>query len=615
LISAGSVTLSGLVGVGDGADGLANPEVPQSEGDEGEGGAPEEGQAPEVDAASIGAAGSEITTTFAGLNHRQNRLANGGNQFSSEPPDQALCVGPNHVLEGVNTVMRVYNKDGSPASSVLSYNEFFGYPPAITRNPPPTPPVFGAFLTDPICHFDADSGRFFMAVLTIDQDPVTGGFTGANRLDIAVSASDDPTGRWNLYKLPVQNDGTEGTPNHHCDSQPVPDPEQKDHPSACIGDYPHIGSDNYGVYLTTNEYSFFSDGSNGGAGYTGSQIYAFSKSQLIAGAASPTMVSFENPALGPFRSFTVWPAISPAGHASNASGGTEFFLSSTLGDGSETGNTAPSEDRIGVWAITNTSSLDSATPNLQLSNKLIEADTYTLPPKATQKDGPSPLRECLNDRSDLFGPGLGCWALFLDAAPAEPETLALLDSGDTRMQQVLYADGRLWGALNTGVEVDDETRAGVLWVKVKPSIKRGVLRGAEVTRSGYVGLSGNDVTYPALGRTSNGKIVMAATVSGNDHYPSASYTVINSRHPSVKIISEGVGPQDGFSGTLSVGNGRPRWGDYGATAMDGDTLWLASETIEQSCTLTEYLTGAIGSCGQTRTALANWGTRVSALQI
>jgi hypothetical protein len=26
--------------------------------------------------------------TFAGLNHRNQRLANGGNQFSLEPPDQ-----------------------------------------------------------------------------------------------------------------------------------------------------------------------------------------------------------------------------------------------------------------------------------------------------------------------------------------------------------------------------------------------------------------------------------------------------------------------------------------------------------------------------------------------
>ena len=52
----------------------------------------------------------------------------------------------------------------------------------------------------------------------------------------------------------------------------------------------------------------------------------------------------------------------------------------------------------------------------------------------------------------------------------------------------------------------------------------------------------NDVTYPALGVSSSGKVVIAATVTGNDHYPSASYTVLSDRHPTVRIISEGVGP-------------------------------------------------------------------------
>ncbi len=396
LISAGSVRLSGLAGVS-GVEGLSNPETHAAEGDEGSRDEPTPGPAPRVEGSKVRAAGAEVGLTFAGLNHRDNRLANNGNQFSSEPPDQALCVGPNHVLEGVNTVLRVYNKDGSPASPTISYNEFFNYPPAINR----TTGESGAFLTDPICHFDADSGRFFMAVLTLDQDPDTGQFTGKNRLDIAVSATDDPTGEWKLYKLPVQNDGTEGTPDHHCDPEVTPPPGMTN-PAACIGDFPHIGTDNYGVYLTTNEYSFFGDGSEGGFAYTGSQIYAFSKAQLVAGADSPTMVSFENPNLGPFRSFTVWPAISPAGQAASDSGGTEFFLSSTLGDGSETGNFAPNENRIGVWAITNTSSIDSATPNLKLSNKLIKADTYSLPPHATQKDGPTPLRDCVNDNSRLL---------------------------------------------------------------------------------------------------------------------------------------------------------------------------------------------------------------------
>ncbi|HZX55957.1 MAG TPA: hypothetical protein VFE86_14825, partial [Ilumatobacteraceae bacterium] len=211
LVSAGSVTLSGLAAAG-GVDGIANPETHAPEGDEGNHERPEPGQGPRVKANDLAAAGAELGLTFAGINHRDNRLANGGNQFSLEPPDQALCVGPDSVLEGVNTVFRVYDKAGHPTSPVISYNEFFGYPPAIVRNDPPdVPSVFGPFETDPVCHFDPSSGRFFMAALTIDQDPGNGQFTGKNRLDIAVSETSDPNGTWDLYKLAVQNDGTEGT--------------------------------------------------------------------------------------------------------------------------------------------------------------------------------------------------------------------------------------------------------------------------------------------------------------------------------------------------------------------------------------------------------------------
>jgi hypothetical protein len=617
LISNGSVRLSSLVTT-TGKEGVSNPEFPVGEeGEEGEGGEPEPpGTGPRVPSSEVRAAGAAVGLTFAGLNHRDTRLANGGNQFSSEPPDQALCVGPNHVLEGVNTVLRVNTKTGSPASPVISFNEFFGYPPAIDR----TTGVFGAFITDPVCHFDAATGRYFLVVLTLDQDPATGNFTGKNRLDLAVSSTSDPTGLWNRYALPVQNDGTEGTPDHNCDPSDDPPPGTTN-PSACIGDYPHIGADRYGIYLTTNEYSFFSDGSNGGAGYTGSQIYAISKRQLAEGVASPTIVNFNSPRLGPFRSFTVWPAISPAGQESRAERGTEFFLSSTLGDGSETGNTAESEDRIGVWSLTNTRSLDAATPALTLQNKLIRADTYALPPKATQKEGPAPLRDCLNDRGDTLGPGLGCWALFFDAPPAQPEVLSDLDSGDTRMQQVVYSKGMLWGALDTAVRVGDKksTRAGVLWVGVQPDLRSGSL-DARTKRSGYVGVAGNDVTYPAVGVTRSGQVVMAATLTGRNHYPSASFTVLNSSRPTVRVISEGLGPQDGFSGYRAFNDPpRPRWGDYGATAMDGNTLWVASESIEQRCTLAEYIgppdLSAVGSCGGTRTALANWGTRVTALHL
>jgi hypothetical protein len=107
---------------------------------------------------------------------------------------------------------------------------------------------------------------------------------------------------------------------------------------------------------------------------------------------------------------------------------------------------------------------------------------------------------------------------------------------------------------------------------------------------------------------------MAFTVVGRDYFPSAGYAGIDAKAGAgdVHLAAAGVGPEDGFSNYKAFGNPpRPRWGDYGAAAVDGNSIWLASEYIGQTCTLAQYLTGAIGSCGGTRTSLGNWGTRVS----
>jgi len=86
----------------------------------------------------------------------------------------------------------------------------------------------------------------------------------------------------------------------------------------------------------------------------------------------------------------------------------------------------------------------------------------------------------------------------------------------------------------------------------------------------------------------------------------------------VQIAKLGVGPADGFSGYKAENLGgiiRPRWGDYGATATVGNTIWIASEMINQTCTLAQYETAPFGSCGGTRTTLANWSTEISKINI
>ena len=139
----------------------------------------------------------QLLLDFEGVNHRDSRLAAGGNQFSGEPADQGVCAGNGFVLETVNSALRVYNSNtGAPLTPVLSLNEFYGFPPAFVRPAGP----FGPFTFDISCHYDPDSGRWFHLAVDLDQDPVTGDFTGKNYLDLAVSNSGDPTGT--LDRLP-----------------------------------------------------------------------------------------------------------------------------------------------------------------------------------------------------------------------------------------------------------------------------------------------------------------------------------------------------------------------------------------------------------------------------
>jgi len=547
-----------------------------------------------------------VLSTFDGLNHRQQRLANGAKQFSLEPPDQGLCVGNGVEMEIINDVMRIFNPNGSAATGVEDLNTFFGYAPQIVRSTG----TFGPFITDPSCFYDKGTNRWFADVLTIDVYPVSipanniraGDFTGTNHLDLAVSDTGDPTGTWKIFSVPVQDDGTQGTPNHGCTGiAPFGQPTLPTNPNACLGDYPHLGADASGVYLTTNEYSFF------GNDFHGAQIYAYSKKALTAASPSANVTQFDTHGLdGGNSGFTVWPATAPAGLNSADNGGTEYFMSSNAADeahGNGAGVGPRRSSQLLVWSLTNTASLDT-TASLNLSHSTLGVGLYVVPARSEQKVGSTPLIDCLNMHS--------CATNFLLGTrdPFAPEHEYPLDSNDTRMQQVVFANGKLWAALDTAVNSSANTRAGVEWFVVNPTAKGG----PALVNNGYLAVSQNNITYPAIAVTPNGNGVMAFTLVGRDYYPSAAFASIDANGVgAVQMAAQGIGPADGFSGTAAFNApnpARPRWGDYGAAVVDGSNIWIASEYIGQTCTLSEYLaTGA--SCGGTRTTLANWDTRLT----
>ena len=574
---------------------------------------------------------------FEGLNLYQQRYARGGNQFTVEPPDQALCVGNGYVVEAVNDVLNVFNTAGqsvlpnNTATNIVAgfprnvnhavdLNSFFGYAPAINRSTG----VRGQFVTDPSCLYDAATQRFFVVVLTLEVVPTTGAFTHVNHLDIAVSQTSNPAGLWNIYRTDVTNDGTNtGGVN----------------PGPYLGDYPHIGADANGFYITTNAYPWPTNG------FAGAQIYAYSKAQLAAGAASVNMVHFDTSGMVNAPSdagstqpgFTVWPAQSPDASSFNLNaGGTEYFLSSNAADEATHpvagfGGTYVSNQLI-VWTLTNTASLNTASPNLALSNKILPVNTYAIPPKQKQPGSGTPPTAaaaqgfCLNDTTTtLFNGQVGCWRLLVGASDPT-EVVSRPDSNDTRMQQVFYANGKLWGALDTALNPDSgPQRAGIAWYIINPSV-------GKVAMQGYLGATGYDFTYPAIAVTKSGRGVMAFTATGDSLNPSSGYAPIDAIVGvgpwSVASGATGAAQDDGFTSYKSqVGSPpRTRWGDYSAAVVDGSSVWIASEYIAHACAYTAwggpFFAGGtgdnlLGTCGGAshaaggRAALGNWSTRIS----
>jgi hypothetical protein len=580
----------------------------------------------------------KFNSGFEGLNFYQQRYARGGNQFSVEPPDQGMCAGNGYVVEAVNDVLNVFDTAGhsvlpdNTATNIVSgfprnvnhavdLNSFYGYGPAINRSTG----VRGQFVTDPSCLYDAATQRFFVVVLTLEVVPTSGAFTTVNHLDIAVSQTSNPAGSWNIYRVDVTNDGSNigGT-----------------NPGPFLGDYPHIGADANGFYITTNAYPWCCNG------FSGAQVYAFSKAQLAAGAANVTMqhidtagmVNAPSDAGSTQPGFTVWPAQSPGTQFASDNGGTEYFLSSNAADEAThpkagTGGNYVS-NQIVLWTLTNTSSLNSAAPALSLKTKLLDVGTYAIPPKQQQPgSGSAPGMNaaqgfCINNTTTVTIAGVGCWRLlFNPPEPAHNEVVSRPDSNDTRMQQVFYANGKVWGALDTAINPDGGAqRAGIAWYVVNPN-------AGKVGLSGYLGATGYDFTYPALAVLPNGRGIMAFTATGNAQNPSAAYASIdaNAGIGEWNLVpgGEGAAPTDGFTSyKAQVGNPpRTRWGDYGAAAVDGNTIWIASEmTSTHPC---DYLawggpffaggTGdnLLGTCGGAshgpgnRAALGNWSTFVS----
>src|SRR5579859_7767444 len=275
-----------------------------------------------------------VAQAVKGLNAYNLAMTHG---FVAEPPDQGLCAGNGYVIEMVNLNLKVFDAKLNALSGAMVLETFFGDGLAFGRG--------GGDVTiqgDPRCYWDAGTRRWFLSQLMLDLSNNTAAF------QLAVSTTANPLGTYNLYSADTTDNFNPGCP--------------------CFGDQPTMGANNDAIFITTNEFSINKPVFNGAV------LYAIDKRALANGEASANMVTdfigltFPTPEWHSGVNCVTtgglycWASVRPSSSPTSGDlrlGGVEYLLSAL-----DFANTH--DNRIGVWAVTNTNSIRSNNPELDL---------------------------------------------------------------------------------------------------------------------------------------------------------------------------------------------------------------------------------------------------------
>ena len=157
-----------------------------------------------------------------------------GQSTSSYPPDCNGAAGPNHFMQTVNTTYTIFDKSGIKLAGPTSLSQLFNG-------------VAGASCDDgdPIILYDEQADRWMVNEFSLCDS--------TDRMLIAISTTNDPTGTWFAYSFDV----------------------------ADMPDYPKFSVWQDGYYMADNNSS-------------GNDIYVFERSKMLTGAGSPKFVGFNN---------------------------------------------------------------------------------------------------------------------------------------------------------------------------------------------------------------------------------------------------------------------------------------------------------------------------------
>ncbi len=192
--------------------------------------------------------------SFAGLSNYDNISAFGAVII---PPDTIADVGPNHYVQAVNALVRIFDKEGRAVTPPFKMSQLFG-------------PLNTACSTrddgEPVVLYDPLADRWLLSQYCNNFPPF--------RQMIAVSKSGDPTGAYHLYEFVM--------------------------PNIRLNDVAKPGVWPDGYYMSTEEFI--------GSDFAGVGVFAFDRSKILAGDPSASYIYFNRPSASTSRLGNLLPA-------------------------------------------------------------------------------------------------------------------------------------------------------------------------------------------------------------------------------------------------------------------------------------------------------------------
>lgn len=173
------------------------------------------------------------------------------------PPDPVIDVGPNHVVEAVNTAWAIYDKTSRAALASGTFDALIDG----TGTPCDT-----ANHGDPVVLYDTIADRWILTDFAwYDADEFTGPFYQC----FAVSKTANPvTGGWWFYAFETGQSPAGVTPASH----------------RYLADYPKLGIWPDGIYMTANMFEY--DAGTGQWDWSNGRVFAFDRVAMEAGATT-----------------------------------------------------------------------------------------------------------------------------------------------------------------------------------------------------------------------------------------------------------------------------------------------------------------------------------------